>query len=157
MPTLASQQSTIRTAIEGYLALLDGISKTESRDLKKLTLALDALVAAYQLTDEIDANDLPDDEIEAPQATYRYFYERASAAFPTLGHYEVVANSEIGMADAIDDLSDIAIDLMETIWHLDHLRSADAIWNFRFGYQTHWGVHLHSLRSYLHSSNVAAW
>ena len=59
--------------------------------------------------------------------------------------------------DAIDDLADIAKDLIQFMWFLDNVSLSDAIWDFRFGYQSHWGPHLHGLRAYLNSSRIAAW
>lgn len=58
-------------------------------------------------------------------------------------------DQEMGQGWGLDDLVDIAVDLTEVLWLIDHHREADAIWEFRWGYENHWGDHLHVLR-YLH-------
>lgn len=154
-----STGNTIRDAIDNYLGLLDGKPKTEQHELKKLTLALDRLVSEYQKTEDVD---VIDDEADAPSFDYQSLYQAAGASYPNLGYYAHVAPDEDGdakpeLADAIDDLADIARDLIEVLWHLDKDRLTDAVWHFRFNYQIHWGVHLHNLRVYLHSTTIAAW
>jgi len=155
----SSNPDTIRAAIDNYLDLLDGKPKTERCELKALTLALDRLVAEYQRSEDVE---VVDDEADAASTDYHAIYQRAGASYPTLGYYTHIAPDEDmearpGLADAIDDLADIARDLSDVLWHLDQDRVTDAIWHFRFTYQNHWGVHLHSLRVYLHSTTIAAW
>jgi hypothetical protein len=90
-------------------------------------------------------------------------YQRASKAFPELGYYPCVypgddpSGDKASLADAADDLADIAGDLVEVLWHFDNSTPEEAVWEYRFGYQHHWGDHLHGLRNYLHSSRIAAW
>lgn len=43
---------------------------------------------------------------------------------------------------------------MEVLWLFENADENDAIWDFRFGYQTHWGRHLHEMRVYLHSGRL---
>ena len=154
-----SRPDTIRSAIESYLGLLDGKPKTEQHELKALTFALDRLVAEYQRSENVD---VADEEADPPETDYQSLYQRADASFPTLGYYTHIAPDEDvsakpGLADAIDDLADIARDLSDVIWHLDQGRAANAIWHFRFTYEVHWGMHLQGLRGYLHSTTIAAW
>jgi hypothetical protein len=77
-----------------------------------------------------------------------------AARFPDFGFYSVAdpgdLPGEVLVGDAIDDLCDIARDLREVRWLADHGHEADAIFAFRFGYQSHWGQHLHDLRRYLY-------
>ena len=54
--------------------------------------------------------------------------------------------------DAVDDLTDIVHDLSDVAWCWDHTGPDEAIWRFRFGFQTHWGQHLFNLRSYIHAA-----
>lgn len=154
-----STTASIRTAIIDYLNLLDGQPKTERADLKALTVALDRLVAEYQATGDVE---VLDEAADAPPVAFQPLYDRAGASYPTLGYYAHVepdedVNVRPGLADAIDDLADIARDLTDVLWHIDRGRFTDAVWHFRYDYQIHWGAHLHSLRVYLHSSNIAAW
>ncbi len=48
------------------------------------------------------------------------------------------------------ELAEIAGDLAKVLWEFEHGTVADAIWEFRFGYEAHWGDHLHRVRHYLH-------
>jgi len=66
-------------------------------------------------------------------------------------------NSECMTGDAIDDLADIYGDLIGVSWLWENSGEADAVWHFRFGYQTHWGRHLLDLRSYLHWKLYESW
>src|SRR3546814_14547549 len=79
--------------------------------------------------------------------------------FPELGLYgwselEVQRGGEVMVGDAIDDLADIYAELRGVAWLSAYSRTADVVWQFRNGFQTHWGRHLLDLRSYLHWSLV---
>ncbi len=84
---------------------------------------------------------LPDTDEEAPErdalVTYKRWYACAQRRFPTLAD----SDCEPGGRWAGDDLADIATDLEEAVdlWE-EGLRRA-ALWEFRFGWQTHWGPH----------------
>jgi hypothetical protein len=140
-------------AIHAYLELLKDRPDDESVRLDRLAEALDRLVIAYHHTPDTE----PEGEgAEAPSVPYEPLAKRAAASFPELGYYADVDPEEgldqkIGLADAIDDLADIARDLTEVLWHLENVGVDDAIWVFRFGYRSHWGTHLHRLRLYLHA------
>jgi hypothetical protein len=78
-----------------------------------------------------------------------------SSRFPQLGLYST-SNSlelpgELLTGDAIDDLLDIATDLADALSELREAGSVEATWAFRFGYETHWGAHLHGLRLHLYN------
>ena len=140
-------------AILGYLELLKDEPDDETVRLRRLTEALDRLVIEYHRAPDVEPDEA---EVESPTVPYEPLAKRASASFPELGLYADVDPQDgpeqvVGQGDAIDDLADIARDLTEVLWHLDNVGVNDAIWDFRFGYQTHWGVHLHRLRRYLHS------
>jgi hypothetical protein len=149
----------IKSAIEAYLSLIDGRPKTDPADLKKLALALDRLVGEYNLTEDLEPSD---SEAEPPESSWPDLYKRAAASYPRLGYYPCAdptdePETESFVGDAIDDLADIARDLLDVIWYFDQGRIEDGIWQFRFAYQVHWGMHLHQLRVVLHSTKFAAW
>jgi len=151
--------SPIVVSVNDYLSLINTPPQETQTRLRKLAEALDTLVWTYNGTSDVDADD---NGLDAPKVDYRSIYESVGAAFPELGYYAQVDPIEgleqsIGLADAIDDLADIAKDLKEVLWHVEHNTASNAIWEFRFGYQTHWGTHLHRLRGYLHTSTIAAW
>lgn len=149
----------IRAAIEGFVALLERDPADGPDGIRRLALALDRLVAVYFETEDVD----PGGESEAPRKDYAGLVQRASQAYPELGLYPYAdPGGDPGeeaplVADAIDDIADIAGDLNEVLWYFENATAAEAIWDFRFGYQHHWGDHLHSLRNYIHSTRIAAW
>ncbi|QUL37508.1 DUF5063 domain-containing protein [Erythrobacter sp. JK5] len=150
----------IRNACEAFLAQIQGQKEDRMEHLRELAKSFDKLTATYFEVDDVE----PDSEDSlAPPIDYVVLYKRAANAFPELGCYPAIdvggtlGEEEALVADAIDDLADIARDLSEVLWHIEKSSEADAIWEFRFGYQSHWGAHLHRLRHYLHSSRIAAW
>jgi hypothetical protein len=62
---------------------------------------------------------------------------------------EYVGEAALGVADAIDDLADVARDLEEVQRRWKDCPE-DALWHFAFLYRAHWGGHLRSLQVYLH-------
>ena len=140
-------------AILGYLELLKDEPEDEAVRLRRLAEALDRLVIEYHHAPDVEPDTV---DVESPTVPYEPLAKRASASFPELGFYADVEpqgglEQDVGQGDAIDDLADIARDLTDVLWHLDNLGVNDAVWEFRFGYQSHWGAHLHRLRRYLHS------
>jgi Domain of unknown function (DUF5063) len=151
--------TSIRSAIEVYLSLIDGQAKTDLIDLKRLAVALDRLVLEYNISEGLEPSD---SEADPPADLSNDLYKRAGASFPELGPYPYAdptddPGAESYVADAIDDLADIARDLLDVLWYFDQGRFEDGIWQFRFGYQYHWGMHLHRLRVLLHSTKICAW
>jgi Domain of unknown function (DUF5063) len=147
-----SQQDSIRHICSEYLALVTAPPlETRERHLR-LAETFDRLCAAYNQSTEVE----PDTEgVGEHREDYFERRKHVSAAFPELGYYPNVYptegfDQEIVTLGGHDDLSDIAIDLSEVVWLFDHNRPNDAIWQFRFGYENHWGHHLHDLRRYLH-------
>jgi hypothetical protein len=156
---LSVQLSSMVASINDYLSLLENPPEQELERLTRLVRSLDTLVWEYHKSSDVDVDD---NQVEAPEIEYQTMYKRVGAAFPELGYYSSVDPIEgleqrVGLADAIDDLTDIARDLKEVLWHIENTSSSNARWAVRFGYQTHWGQHLHSLRAYLHTSTIAAW
>jgi hypothetical protein len=144
--------ASMTTAINNYLAVLKEHPDDQASRLVVLCKALDWLVIEYHRAPDVE----PDTEEMSPSVPYEPLAEQASASFPELGYYADVEpqdglEQEITLGGAIDDLSDIARDLSGVLWHIERGAINDAIWEFRFGYQTHWGMHLHRLRRYLHS------
>lgn len=148
----ASHESMVAAILE-YLELLKDEPDNESVRLNRLAEALDRLVIEYHRAPDVEPDVM---DVASPTVSYEPLAKRAAASFPELGLYGDVEpqdglDQEISLGDAIDDLADIARDLTDVLWHLDNVGVNDAIWMFRFGYQTHWGRHLHDIRRYLHS------
>lgn len=144
--------SDIEGACSGYLDLLRSAPSDPRERQLELAGAFDRLISVYNNTPDVE----PDtEEVDFPRVDPKQFGEQAASSFPELGFYPDVDPLEgfdqaIGQGWGLDDLTDIAVDLTEVLWLLGQGRMNDAIWQFRWGYQNHWGDHLHDLRRYLH-------
>jgi len=123
-----------------------------------LAKTLDRLVIVYHQTPNVEPDTT--EGSAAPRTDEKPIIEAATAAHPDLNWYALVApedgpEQQIGMSIAAGELSEIAADLIEVLWLFDNASYNDAVWQFRWGYQFHWGRHLHEVRTYLHS--LAAW
>jgi len=143
----------IETVINNFLDLvLEHDSKLE--DLNELIIALDRLViTAHEIEYEFDEADYPNN------SDFEYSEIRTVVAkrFPDLGLYNValdvseeIGNSEIATGDAIDDITDITLDLLRVRWRFENTSTNDALWHYEFSYRSHWGRHLRDLQLYLH-------
>lgn len=144
--------NTVLEACTRYLDVIGLVHSDQDERLKSLAQSLDGLVTAYNHCDDVEPDTVG---VDSPRANYQEFSAQVSKSFPELGFYPTVDqlegfDQEVGQGWGVDDLSDIAIDLTEVLWLAGQGRVNDAIWEFRFGYQNHWGSHLHSLRPYLH-------
>lgn len=139
----------MKAEIETFLDLIKSSDGDGRERLQALADALDRLALAYSRTSCLfDEIEYP----EAPVASYQMFVDTARTAYPELEcHYSCVdplklQKQEVMLGDGIDDIADIARDLSEVLWRLDHTSADDAAWYFRFSYESHWGRHLHHLR-----------
>jgi hypothetical protein len=145
----------ISVSIRHYLDVLEGANDCTLYDLAK---ALDELVATYHRVADVEPDTT--EASAAPRPDEKRIVDAATAKFPDLGWYALVdpegaPDQQVGMSIAASDLAEIASDLMGVLWLFENGSHNDAVWDFRFGYQSHWGRHLHELRTYLHS--LAAW
>jgi hypothetical protein len=145
----------ISTAIHHYLNVLQG---RDGATLYDLAQALDGLVESYHQVPDVEPDTV--EGLAAPRADEGPIFEAAQAAFPDLDWYALATpkngpEQEVGMSMAVADLTEIAADLIEVLWLFENASHNDASWQFRFGYQSHWGWHLHEVRTYLHT--LAAW
>jgi hypothetical protein len=142
-------------AAAALLALPDAPGTIVERK-EALRVVLDRLAIVYD-----SVRGAPFDEAESPEPQrigYDVVRKRFAAAFPDLGLYDAVtelskavSSPEVTAGDALDDLADIAVDLQEV---LDRAKVSidDAVWEFRFGFDAHWGTHLRWLQLYLHAN-----
>jgi len=76
-----------------------------------------------------------------------------SELWPELGCYDPVTGEEwtehsSDISDAIDDLTDIALNLERSL-EIAYVNGSGAVSQFRFWYDTHWGDHAADLRKHL--------
>ena len=147
----------ITSAISEYLLVLQRKPVDSLKELGELARTMDRLVMCYHETPDVEPDTTGS---EGPREDEASLIEVATAAFPDLGWYALVdpadgPDQQVGMSIAVGDLAEIAADLKEVLWLFDNASANDAVWQFRWGYQHHWGRHLHELRVYLHA--LAAW
>jgi hypothetical protein len=145
----------IRAASRHYLDVLQG---KESATLYDLAKALDELVATYHRVPDVEPDTI--DGSAAPRTDERPIIDAAEACFPELGWYALVdpqggQEQQAWPSMAVGDLAEIASDLLKVLWLFENAGHNNAVWQFRFGYQYHWGRHLHEIRLYLHA--LGAW
>ena len=151
----------IHEAISDFLALLNGGKEDAEAREAALIFALDRLALTYHYARcKFDKTDYPD----APRKDYQELRKVVSALFPEYGYYNVAARisveiSEGGLhiGDAIDDITDIAIDMYEVFWLWENTSVDNALWEFRQGYENHWGMHLRCLQLYVLANSRDAW
>jgi hypothetical protein len=141
-------------AAKGFLALLEHPPAPEERE-SALTLALDRLaLASHSVRGPFDDAEYPD----PPEPEPANLRARVEALYPELGWYneaeEIAGSPEqsgLVVGDAINDIVDIARDVQEFVTRWHSTSKGDALWHFRFGFESHWGKHLRSLQLYLHA------
>ena len=80
--------------------------------------------------------------------------------FNNFGFYKLVDDTNsIGnlkddlLGDAVDDLTDIIIDLLEIKWRIETNSLADGLWYFQFVFQTHTQQHIIDLLNFMKQKN----
>jgi len=127
---------------------------TADENLRELALCLDQLALAYRFVkNDFEELDYP----SAPSSDYNRLCELARERFPDFGWYQQLSNIEVQNEeaailthDALDDIADIALALDEVRWCWENTSHDDAMWHFKFGYESHWGDHLRHLQLYVH-------
>jgi len=122
--------------------------KTET--LKKLLIELYSEFLKVEF--EFDEKDYD----EEPNFVYNEIKENVKSNFPDFGWYSMVLdlnkmepNVEIGIGDALDDLTDIIKDLLVVKWKMDNTSEMDALWEFEFSMRTHSEQHLIDLVKFI--------
>lgn len=143
----------IETEINNFLDLILG-HNSKLEDLNELIFALDRLaISSHKIEYKFDETDYPDNSSFDLSAIRKKVDKR----FPDLGSYNIaidvcekIGESEIATGDAIDDLTDITLDLLRVRWRFENTSNNDALWHFELSFRSHWGRHLRDLQLYLH-------
>ena len=142
----------IHAVVLDFIHLLEEGGGDEPANLRSLELCLDRLaLACHSAHPELDC------EEDAPTEDYLRIRQLAAARFPKLSFYyeaskitDASREPEVLLEDGLDDVADIARDLYAVLWYWDHDCRKTALWQFRWGYEIHWGAHLRSLQKYLY-------
>ncbi|CAH1680535.1 hypothetical protein CHELA1G11_14729 [Hyphomicrobiales bacterium] len=143
-------------AIEQFLELLSNPPVGEPDRLPALERALNLLSLIYCDTPEVEPE--RGDTLEPERRDYMDWRATAQTAFPMLGFYRAAGYGNVteepydAIADAIDDLADIAGDLEKVLWYWRNSQPIEAMWLFRFSFRAHWGAHLQGLRGAVHAA-----
>ncbi len=140
----------VKDAIAEFIALIEDDTITADDRIQRLRRSLDRLaLLQHDVSYTSDDCDYPD----TPRKDYNALREVLSARFPELGYYNIphpvtqqIAEAEIQVGDAIDDISDIAIELYDVVWRWNHTSVDDALWYFSNSYSTRWEGHLRDLQ-----------
>ena len=118
------------------------------------------LVKIYDLYFDIkykfDETDFPDfDKSQLPDIR-----QNVSSNFKDFGFYKTILDinnfetfDDFGTGDAIDDLNDIIVDLMEIKWRIEKNGLADGLWFFEFIFKSHTQQHILDLLNYIKQKN----
>jgi hypothetical protein len=140
----------IRDAIGEFIALIEGGAIPAEECMQRLRRSLDRLaLLQHDVSYTSEERELP----EPPDRNYDDMRRIVSAHFPELGYYNIpssvtqhIAETDLEVGDAIDDITDIALELYEVLWRFDHTSADDALWYFEFSYSAHWEWHLRGLQ-----------
>lgn len=153
---MKEHREKIEKAIHRYLSLFKPANTSST--LRDIAMALDELVRVYFETPDVEPDTV--DATEAPRIDEAAFGQNAARFFEGddviwLIDPEGGPDQDAMCTFATSELAEIAGDLTKVLWEFENGSEADAIWEFRYGYQSHWGNHLHRVRQYLHLQ--AAW
>ena len=118
------------------------------------------LVKIYDLYFDIkykfDETDFPDfDKSKLPDIR-----QNVSSNFKDYGFYKTILDindidnlADNAIGDAIDDLSDIIIDLLEIKWRIENNSLADGLWFFELTFYSHTQQHILDLLNFMKQKN----
>jgi hypothetical protein len=106
----------------------------------------------FEIKFEFDGKDY--EEFERPQP--KNITENIKSNFTQFGFYKIVLDiNDIdnlngnALGDAVDDLLDITIDLIEVKWRMENNSIEDGLWHFNFSFENHIQQHILDLLNYL--------
>ena len=146
-------QHFIHNSIHKFVSLIDDPDSTVPSSEDELVEMLDGLTWAYHLSKSQlkTPSDLEPETVNADEIR-----QKVVKLFPDLGYYNVpeyvsknIARPQMLVADAIDDIVDIYLEMHKV---LDYWQAGDipgAMWQFEWGYLSHWGAHTRQLQWYL--------
>ena len=110
----------------------------------------------FDIKYEFDGTEFPDfDESKLPDIR-----KNVSSNFKDFGFYKTILDindvdnsNDIALGDAIDDLSDIILDLLEVKWRIENNSLADGLWYFQFIFHAHSQQHMLDLLNFMKQKN----
>ena len=147
MLSLAEFVPRFESEVRTFNCLLESKNVESTESLKALSASLSRLLELGELCPESYA----DSDLEPPDEDETVLRDKIERNFPTFGTYFVVRPDEDRMyvADAVDDIIDIWLDLNRSIWHIREDDPANGAWYAKLMFN-HWGEHAINLKRYLH-------
>lgn len=115
-----------------------------------------SLITIYSLYFDINYEHDNTDYSEYNEHKYADIKKNVESNFPDFGFYNIALDlmitdkeDNIAIGDAIDDLSDIILDLLEIKWRIENNNSDDGLWYFQFIFSGHTQQHIIDLLNYL--------
>jgi Domain of unknown function (DUF5063) len=147
----------VRDTVFQFITLIEGNSQQEVTVVHKLNFLLDQLACICSSI----VNDLDNESsLEAPRKDYKQLRGQIASLFPSFGYYNLpvsvtknIAQTQLEIGDAIDDLTDIAIEIYEVAWLWKNSSHQSALAQLTRTYFLHWQGHLRSLQYYIYSLN----
>jgi hypothetical protein len=135
----------VKFGLQSNLALPDKNKVLERSLIKIYSLYFD-------ISHQFDNIDYPEFE----KFTKPNIRQNVESNFPDFGFYKTVLDydsvenlNEIGIGDAIDDLTDIINDLLEIKWRIENNSLADGLWFFELIFKSHTQQHILELLNYI--------
>ena len=124
---------------QAYCDLLSNLSSTpaEQRPVELTVHLANLLALAEQLPKNVDVGE---DERDIPLRKAPTFDHGTFDAYFEV--FDPFVEDELVIGSLTDDLGDIYVDLCEGLEYNQLGRYADALWSWRFSFDTHWGDHL---------------
>ena len=110
----------------------------------------------FDIKFDFDEKDYPDFE----KANLPNIRQNIESNFKDFGYYKSIFDindidnlQDSAIGDAIDDLNDIIIDLLEIKWRIENNSLADGLWFFEFTFTNHIQQHILDLLNYMKQKN----
>ena len=125
-----------------YLAVIDTPPRDRVEFLTRIEVLLARLVASAHDLPQVEptTSELNSQNV-APPAGLVDALGAADIYWDVLDPTSVRQTPEIAAGSLTDDLSDIYIDLKRGLQLWDSGNERDAVWEWRFGLHSHWGMH----------------
>ena len=119
-----------------YCGFIEGMAQLdpEERHAEALRLLSRLLAAATDLPKHVAGTNAEVDQVEAPKfdlGTVDFYYEV----------FDPYVRDKLVIGSLSDDLADVYVDLREGMDLLKGGYVTDALWQWRFNYEHHWGDH----------------
>ena len=110
----------------------------------------------FEISYEFDETEFQDFD----KSIYSEVRRNVTSNFKDFGLYKIILDlddltksMEVGIGDAIDDLSDIIIDLLEIKWRIENNSLEDGLWFFEIIFNSHTKQHLRNLLDCMKNKN----